>query len=75
MIGAIEVKINEVWKFDELDPREPVAEQHGERVEELTEVPLFDKEPSKTCKIDWALTEQLKADLIAFLREHHDVFA
>ncbi|KAL5558840.1 hypothetical protein UlMin_035051 [Ulmus minor] len=37
MIGTIEVKIDEVKKFDELDPREPVAEQHGELVEELTE--------------------------------------
>ena len=25
MIGTIEVKIDEVKKFDELDPREPIA--------------------------------------------------
>ena len=29
MIGNIEVKINEVQKFDELDPREPAMEQQG----------------------------------------------
>ncbi|KAL5552836.1 hypothetical protein UlMin_040237 [Ulmus minor] len=75
MIGTIEVKIGEVKKFDELDPREPVAEQHGEPVEELTEVPLFDDEPEKTCKIGSALTGQFKEDLIIFLREHRDVFA
>ncbi|KAL5565596.1 hypothetical protein UlMin_028760 [Ulmus minor] len=75
MIGTIEVKIDEVKKFDELDPREPVAGQHGEPVEELTEVPLFDDEPEKTCKIGSALTGQFKEDLIIFLREHRDVFA
>ncbi|KAL5551303.1 hypothetical protein UlMin_001479 [Ulmus minor] len=75
MIGTIEVKIDEVKKFDELDPREPVAEQHGEPVEELTKVPLFDDEPEKTCKIGSALTGQFKEDLIIFLREHRDVFA
>ncbi|KAL5576345.1 hypothetical protein UlMin_018044 [Ulmus minor] len=75
MIGTIEVKIDEVKKFDELDPREPVAEQHGEPVEELTEVLLFDDEPEKTCKIGSALTGQFKEDLIIFLREHRDVFA
>ncbi|KAL5550933.1 hypothetical protein UlMin_001109 [Ulmus minor] len=73
MIGTIEVKIDEVKKFDELDPREPVAEQHGEPVEELTEVPLFDDEPEKTCKIGSALTGQFKEDLIIFLREHPNV--
>ncbi|KAL5578188.1 hypothetical protein UlMin_019887 [Ulmus minor] len=75
MIGTIEVKIDEVKKFDELDPREPIAEQHGEPVEELTEVPFFDDEPRKTCKIGSALTGQFKEDLITFLREHRDVFA
>ena len=75
MIGIIEVKIDEVKKFDELDPREPIVEQHGEPVEELTEVPLFDNEPGKTCKIGSALTGQFKEDLITFLREHHNVFA
>ncbi|KAL5541827.1 hypothetical protein UlMin_009537 [Ulmus minor] len=75
MIGTIEVKIDEVKKFDELDPREPVAEQYGEPVEELIEVPLFDDEPGKTCKIGSALTGQFKEDLITFLREHRDVFA
>ncbi|KAL5568442.1 hypothetical protein UlMin_025017 [Ulmus minor] len=75
MIGTIEVKIDEVKKFDELDPREPVAEQHGEPIEELTEVPLFDDEPDKTCKIGSALTGKFKEDLIIFLREHRDVFA
>ncbi|KAL5575126.1 hypothetical protein UlMin_016825 [Ulmus minor] len=74
MIRTIEVKIDEVKKFDELDPREPIAEQHGEPVEELTEVPLFDDEPEKTCKIGSALTGQFKEDLIIFLREHRDVF-
>ncbi|KAL5538565.1 hypothetical protein UlMin_045432 [Ulmus minor] len=75
MIGTIEVKIDEVKKFDELDPREPVAEQHGEPVEKLTEVPLFDDEPEKTCKIGSVLTGQFKEDLVTFLREHRDVFA
>ncbi|KAL5544666.1 hypothetical protein UlMin_008450 [Ulmus minor] len=74
-LNKIRVKIDEVKKFDELDPREPVAEQHGEPVEELTEVLLFDNEPEKTCKIGSALTGQFKEDLIIFLREHRDVFA
>ena len=56
MIKTIEVKINEVRKFDELDPRGPVAKQHGELVKELIEVPLFDEELDKTCKIGSALT-------------------
>ena len=60
MMGTIEVKIDEVKKFDELDPREPVAEQHGESVKELTEVPLFDDEPGKTCNIGSALAGQFK---------------
>ena len=29
MIRSIEVKIDEVFKFDELDPKEPMTEQHG----------------------------------------------
>ncbi|KAL5539294.1 hypothetical protein UlMin_046152 [Ulmus minor] len=41
MIGTIEVKIDEVKKFDKLDPRKPVAEQHGEPVEELTKEDLI----------------------------------
>ena len=68
------MKIEEVKKFDELDPREPIAEQHREPVEELTEVPLFDDELGKTCKIGSALIGKFKEDLITFLREHHDVF-
>ena len=54
------MKIDEVKKFDELEPREPVAKQHGEPVEELTEVPFFDDEPGKTCKIGSALTGNLR---------------
>ena len=56
MIGTIEVKIDEVKKFDELDPRKPVAKQHEKSIEELTEVPFFDDELGKTCKIESALT-------------------
>ncbi|KAL5578569.1 hypothetical protein UlMin_020268 [Ulmus minor] len=44
-------------------------------IKKLTEVPLFDDEPEKTCKIGPALTGQFKEDLIIFLREHRDVFA
>ncbi|KAL5541984.1 hypothetical protein UlMin_009694 [Ulmus minor] len=44
-------------------------------IKKLTEVPLFDDEPEKTCKIGSALTRQFKEDLIIFLREHRDVFA
>ncbi|KAL5559803.1 hypothetical protein UlMin_036014 [Ulmus minor] len=44
-------------------------------IKKLTEVPLFDAEPDKTCKIGSALTGQFKEDLIIFLREHRDVFA
>ena len=33
MIGTIEVKMDEVQKFNELDPREPVAEEHEVPVE------------------------------------------
>ncbi|KAL5546702.1 hypothetical protein UlMin_006389 [Ulmus minor] len=44
-------------------------------IKKLTEVPLFDDEPGKTCKIGSALTGQFKEDLITFLREHRDVFA
>ncbi|KAL5537362.1 hypothetical protein UlMin_046141 [Ulmus minor] len=43
-------------------------------IKKLTEVPLFDDEPEKTCKIGSALTGQFKEDLIIFLREHRDVF-
>ena len=75
MIGTIEVKIDGVNKFDELDWREPIAEQHGESVKELTEVPLFDDELETTCKIGLVLTGQFKEDLITFLREHHDICA
>ena len=56
MIGTIEVKIDKVKKFDELDPREPVAEHHREPVEELTEIPIFDDELEKNCKIGTTLT-------------------
>ncbi|KAL5565429.1 hypothetical protein UlMin_028593 [Ulmus minor] len=75
MIGNIEVKLNQVRKFDELDPREPTMEQHGEPVEELEEIPLFEDDLTKTCKIGSSLTGQLRTDLINFLRDHRDVFA
>ncbi|KAL5571672.1 hypothetical protein UlMin_021269 [Ulmus minor] len=75
MIGNIEVKLNQVRKFDELDPREPSMEQHGEPVEELEEIPLFEDDLTKTCKIGSSLTGQLRTDLINFLRDHCDVFA
>ncbi|KAL5550479.1 hypothetical protein UlMin_000655 [Ulmus minor] len=75
MIGNIEVKLNQVRKFDELDPREPAMEQHGEPVEELEEIPLFEDDLTKTCKIGSSLTGQLRTDLINFLRDHRDVFA
>ena len=42
MIQNIEVDPKEVCKFDELDPRESTMEQHGELVEKLVEVPLFE---------------------------------
>ncbi|KAL5545894.1 hypothetical protein UlMin_005581 [Ulmus minor] len=44
-------------------------------IKKLTEIPLFDDEPEKNCKIGSALTGQFKEDLIIFLREHRDVFA
>ncbi|KAL5578025.1 hypothetical protein UlMin_019724 [Ulmus minor] len=44
-------------------------------VEELEEIPLFEDDPTKTCKIGSSLTRQLRTDLINFLRDHHDVFA
>ncbi|KAL5579969.1 hypothetical protein UlMin_012411 [Ulmus minor] len=75
MIGNIEVKRNEVRKFDEIDPREPAMEQHREPMEELEEVPLFEDDLSKTCKIGSSLTGQLRTDLINFLRDHRDIFA
>ncbi|KAL5539706.1 hypothetical protein UlMin_045789 [Ulmus minor] len=73
MIGNIEVKLNQVRKFDEIDPREPAMEQHGEPVEELEEIPLFEDDPTKTCKIGSSLTGQLRTDLINFLRDHPNV--
>ena len=75
MIGSIEDKLNKVRKFDELDPREPAMEQHGEPTEELEEIPLFEDDLTKTCKIGSSLTGQLRTDLINFLRDHRDVFA
>ena len=75
MIGTIEVKIDEVKKIDELDPRKPVAEQHEKSIEELTEVPFFDDELGKTCKIGSALIGKFKENLITFLREHREIFA
>ena len=50
-------------------------EQHGELMEELVEIPLFEDDPSKTCKIGSSLTRQLRTDLIDFLCDHRDVFA
>ena len=51
MIRTIEVKIDEVKKFDELDPREPIVEQHREPVEELTEVPLLMMSQKKLARL------------------------
>ncbi|KAL5540936.1 hypothetical protein UlMin_044912 [Ulmus minor] len=44
-------------------------------VEELEEIPLFEDDLTKTCKIGSSLTGQLRTDLINFLRDHRDVFA
>ena len=44
-------------------------------MEELVEIPLFEDDPSKTCKIGSSLTSQLRTDLIDFLCDHRDVFA
>ena len=48
-------------------------EQHGEPMEELVKIPLFEYDPSKTYKIGSSLTRQLRTDLINFLHEHCDV--
>ena len=37
MIRNIEVVPKEVRKFDEIDPREPTMEQHGELIEGLAQ--------------------------------------
>ncbi|KAL5560487.1 hypothetical protein UlMin_036698 [Ulmus minor] len=42
---------------------------------ELEEIPLFEDDLTKTCKIGSSLTGQLRTDLINFLRDHRDVFA
>lgn len=44
VIGNIRVDPKEIHNFDEIDPREPMIEQHGELVEELVEVPVFDNQ-------------------------------
>lgn len=75
MIRSIEAKINEVRKFDEIDPREPTMEQHRELVEELIDIPLFEDDHSKTYKIGSSLTGQLRINLINFLCDHRDIFA
>ncbi|KAL5568810.1 hypothetical protein UlMin_025385 [Ulmus minor] len=46
-----------------------------EAPEELEEIPLFEDDLTKTCKIGSSLTGQLRTDLINFLRDHRDVFA
>ncbi|KAL5579904.1 hypothetical protein UlMin_012346 [Ulmus minor] len=74
MIRNIEVKMNKVQKFDELDPREPAMEQHKEPMEKLVEIPLVEDDPFKTYKIGSSLTGQLCTDLINFLRDNRNVF-
>ena len=75
MTKNIKVKLNEVQKFDKLDPREPTREQHGELVEDLVEIPLFDDELEKTCKIVSTITGQLRSNQIDFLKEYCNVFS
>ena len=50
-------------------------EQHEEPTEELVEIPLFEDDPSKACKIGSSSTGQLRTNLINFLRDHRDAFA
>ena len=64
----------EVRKFDELDPRKAKEEQLGEPVKDLVEVPLFEEESSKTCKIGSTFIKKRKEDLIYFMCQHKDVF-
>ena len=75
VIGSIEFKLNKVCKFHKLDHREPTTERHGEPVEQLVEVLLFEDGPSKICKICSTLIGQLRTNLINFLYDNHDVFA
>ena len=43
MVGPHHVKLAKVRKFDKPNPREPSEEQHGELVEDLVKVLLFDE--------------------------------
>ncbi|KAL5540976.1 hypothetical protein UlMin_043773 [Ulmus minor] len=63
MIGNIEVKLNQVRKFDELDPREPSMEQHGEPVEELEEIPLFEDDLTKTSTYQRLVNKMFKQQI------------
>ena len=58
-----------------LDPRILKDEKRGTPVEDLISVSIYATDPTKTVKVGSNLSEEQREKLIAFLREHHDVFA
>ena len=70
-----EVKLKETMIIEGLDIRDEDELVRGELVEELIEVSIDPINPAKTAKIGSQLSSQAKADLIALLAEHSDVFA
>ncbi|XP_028102128.1 uncharacterized protein LOC114301364 [Camellia sinensis] len=70
-----EVKMKEAMIIKGLDVRDEEELVRGEPVEELVEVPIDLSDSAKTARICSQLSSQAKADLIALLAEHSDVFA
>ena len=61
--------------MENLDAKNELNEVRAELVEDLTEVRLREEEPDKVIRIGSTLPNEVKIDLLGFLRENQDVFA
>ena len=60
---------------DTIDPRSPNEEGPTGPIEDLVNLPVSDKEPSKVLKIGKNLPEGIREAILEFLRQNLDVFA
>nr|XP_017250801.1 PREDICTED: uncharacterized protein LOC108221433 [Daucus carota subsp. sativus] len=60
---------------EDLDVREEEEERKGKPAEDLVPIPLYTEEPEKVTYVGTLLQEELKQELVRFLRNNRDVFA
>ena len=76
LIGKYRRSAGSKWgPLDEtIDPRSPDEEATTGPIEDLVDLPVDDKDPSKVLKLGKNLSDELREAISAFLKQNLDVF-